>query len=163
TARSTLRSLLGAAVAAAARSLDPDDIARPQLPGQLRGLLLPVDQRAAKRTVLAAGATRWRASSPLREHRQPAVLEHAQLTNDAVSTSTGTLSARAGAQLPALDAKRIFELDCLGGRGERVRHRDVDTARAVRLGTRALAAADGLVVREPLVAEREVVHRPLPG
>src|SRR5207302_9607762 len=73
-----------------------------------------------------------------------------------------SFAARAEAQLPALNPERILELDRLGRRGERVRHRDVDAARAVRMRAGALAAPDGLVVREVLVSESEVVLRPLP-
>ena len=61
----------------------------------------------------------------------------------------------------ALDPDRVAELERLGRRRERVRHRDMHRRRAVRIRACALAAADRLVVRKAVVAESEVVHRPL--
>ena len=58
------------------------------------------------------------------------------------------LAARAAAQRVVLDAQRELQLERLDRRVERVRHRDVDAARAVGAGARALAAAERLVVRE---------------
>src|SRR5207248_3124637 len=63
--------------------------------------------------------------------------------------------------LVPLDPDRIGELERLGRRRERVRHRDVYRRRAVAVGAGALAAADRLVVGEAVVAEGDVVHRPL--
>ena len=100
-------------------------------------------------------------AAPLGEHREPAVLEDAQLADDAVAASVHARAARAEPQLPALDPQRVLQLERLDGRRQRVRHGDVDAARAVGIRTGALTAAHRLVVREAVVAEREVVHRPL--
>jgi hypothetical protein len=55
-------------VATAARRLDPDEITGVELPGQLRGLLLPVYQRPAARAVLPFGPARRRVAAPLGEN-----------------------------------------------------------------------------------------------
>ena len=81
------RSLLRRAVPAAARGLDADDVAGVQLARQLRRLLLAVDEGSAARAVLPAGAARRGVASALGEHREPAVLEHAQLAHDAVAAA----------------------------------------------------------------------------
>ena len=89
-----------AAEAAAARRLDPDDVARAQLPRHLRGLLLAVHERAPGRAVLAAVGAARSVRAPLGEHREPAVLEHAQLAHDAVAAAVRARrrpSPRAGA------------------------------------------------------------------
>ena len=70
-------------------------------------------------------------------------------------------AARAEPERVPLDAQRVGELERLGRRRERVRHRDVHARRAVGVRARALAAADRLVVGEAVVAEDDVVHRPL--
>ena len=103
-----------------------------------------------------------RVPSPFGDEREAAVLEHAQLADDAVPSSVLAAPPRAGKQRVALDAERVGELERLHRRVERVRHGHVDAGGAVRAGARALSAADRLVVGEAVVAEREVVHRPLP-
>ena len=146
----------------AAGRLDPDDVAGVQLARQFRRLLLAVDEGSTARTVLPAVPAGRRVAPALGEHREAAVLEHAQLAHDAVATAVRSRTAGASPQLPALDAQRVFQLERLDGSRQRVRHRDVDAARAVGVRAGSLAAADGLVVREAVVAEGDVVHRPLP-
>ena len=58
--------------------------------------------------------------------------------------------------------QRELLLERLDRRVERVAHRHVHGRGAGRVGAGALPAGDRLVVGELLVAEREVVHRPLP-
>jgi len=99
--------------------------------------------------------------APLREHRETAVLEHAQLADHAVAAALGAHAAGTGSQRPALDPNRIRQLERLDGRHQRVRHRNVDGGWTCRVGARALTAADRLVIRKAVVAESDVVHRPL--
>ncbi len=70
-------------------------------------------------------------------------------------------AARIAPQLVALDAERVGELECLDGSVERVRHRHVDRRGAAGVRAGALPSPDGLVVREAVVSEDDVVHRPL--
>src|SRR6266540_5550425 len=101
-------------------------------------------------------------SAPLGEQREAAVLEHAQLADDAVSATVRAAAAGAGPQLVALDADGIGELQGLDRRVERVRHRYMDRRGCVAVRAGTLAAGDRLVVGEARVSERKVVHRPLP-
>src|SRR5205823_7442372 len=121
--RSIGRSLLRAAVPAAARRLDPDDVTRTQLARQFRRLLLAVHEGSAGRAVGPAAAARRRVAAALREHREPAILEDAELAHDAVAAPIGASAARAQPQLPAPDQQWVLELDRLGRRRARVRHR----------------------------------------
>src|SRR5205807_4681154 len=127
-------------------------VARPELPCRLCRQFLVVQEVPPGRAVLAPIRPARPAGAPLAEDREAAVLEHAQLADDAVAAAVRARSAGANAQTPLLDAERIRELERLDGSRERVRHRHVHPARPVRVGTRALAAADRLVVGEPLVA-----------
>src|SRR6185436_8437478 len=95
------------------------------------------------------------------DDREPAVLERAELADDAAAAVMAPLPAGTPAEAIALDAKRVLEFERLHWRRERVRHRDVHGAGAVRGWTRALSAADRLVVREAVVSQGDVVHRPL--
>ena len=72
-------------MATAARCLDANDVARVQLPRQLRRLVLAVDERSAARAWLPTFPPWGRMTAPLREHREPAVLEHAELPHDTVA------------------------------------------------------------------------------
>ena len=128
----------------------------------LAGSGSPFSEVAPGLARLAAGRALRRALAPLGHDREAAVLEHAQLAHHAVAAVVAARAAGAEPQRPALDAQRVAELERLDRRGERVGHRHVDGARAVRVRARALPAADRLVVGEPRVAERDVVHRPLP-
>src|SRR6202008_4126323 len=71
------------------------------------------------------------------------------------------VAAGAAAQRVLDGAQGELALEGLDRRVEGVRHGDVDGARPVGVGARALAAAERLVVRERVAAEREVVHRAL--
>src|SRR6185503_3263981 len=135
--------------------------ARPQRARDLRRQLLTVQQVSAGQPRLAASSSLRGPYASLPDQREAAVLEHSQLADDAVAAAVLARSARAEAQLVALDAERVGELERLGRSRERVRHRHVHAGRPIRVRTRALAATDGLVVREAVVPEREVVHRPL--
>jgi len=77
----------GSAEAAATGRLDPDDVARPEPSRHLRRLLLPVHERPSGRTVGAAVRAARRPGPALGEHREAAVLEHAQLAHDAVAAA----------------------------------------------------------------------------
>ena len=103
-----------------------------------------------------ASARRW-----VRSERRHA-FERSELADDAVAASVLARAAGAEPQLVALDPERVRELERLDRRVQRVRHRDVHRGRPVRVRARALPAADRLVVREALVPEDDVVHRPLP-
>ena len=103
-----------------------------------------------------------RMAASVTEDGETTGVQHANLANDTVAATVRAGAAGAGAEHVALDAQRVGELERLDGRVERVRHRDVDAGRPVRRPARALAAADRLVVRPLLGAERRVVHRALP-
>src|SRR5690349_3070163 len=100
-------------------------------------------------------------AAPLRDDREPARLEDLQLADDAGAAPIRARPARAEPQPVTVNANRILELERLDRSRQRVRHRDVHAARTVCVRTRSLAAADRLVVREAIVAERDVVHRSL--
>src|SRR5262245_23553445 len=146
---------------AAARSLDCDDVARGEIAGEFGAGRLAVDEVAAGGSGAAAALALRRFRTALADDREPAVLEHAQLAEDAVAATVLAFPARAEPEPVALDAHRVLQLERLDRRRQRVRHRDVDAARPVRGGTCPLTAADRLVIREAVVAERDVVHRPL--
>ena len=126
-----------------------------------RGKLLAVQEAPPGQAVLAAPRAARRERAALGEEREAARLEDAQLADDAVAAAVAPGSARSAPELVALDAERVRELERLGRRVERVRHRDVDARRPVRVRAGALAAADRLVVREAVVSEDGVVHRAL--
>jgi len=90
--------------AAAARRLDPDDVVGAQLSRDFRRLLLAVHERASARAVLSSASAVRRVRATLRKHREPAVLEHAQLAHDTVAAAVHACAARTRTQLPALDA-----------------------------------------------------------
>src|SRR5207253_11334389 len=94
---------------------------------------------------------------PFRDDRQPADVEHAQLADDAVAAAVSSRPAGAQPQLVALHPQRVLQLQRFDRRRLRVRPRDVYAARSIRMRTGALSAADRLVIREPLVAQRDVV------
>ena len=159
----TTQTLLGSAVAAAARRLDRDHVARVEIdaspsPGARSPFsrLRPGAPSAPPRTPCGACARR----SVISDSRQGSSTRSSRTTPSPPRCSPR--AAGAEPQPVALDAQRVLQLERLDRRGERVRHRDVDARWPVRVGARALAAADRLVVREALVAERDVVHRPLP-
>jgi hypothetical protein len=115
----------------------------------------------AGQTVGTALGSARRQRASLCEEGEPAAFEDPQLADDAVAAAVTSGASRSRTELVALDAERIRELERLGGRVERVRHRHVHARGPVALRTRTLAAADRLVVREPVVSEDDVVHRPL--
>src|SRR5919204_1105083 len=146
---------------AAAGRLDPDDVAGGEVARHLRGDRVAVERVAPGSPGLAAPLALRPMRPALGDDREPARLEHAELADDAVAAAMLAVAARAEAQAVPLDQQRVLELERLHGCRERVRHRDVDTARTVGVGTGSLPAADRLVVGEPVVSERDVVHRPL--
>src|ERR1043166_2233099 len=78
------------------------------------------------------------APAPLADDREPAVLEGAELADDAAAAVMTPATAGACAEPVPLDAQRVLQLERLHRRRERVRHRDVHGAGAVRVWTRAL-------------------------
>src|SRR6266545_2346986 len=158
------RPSIGSSLAApppAARRLDRDDVAGPDVPRHLRRKRLAVEQVAAGLAGRAAALALRRLRAALADDREPAVLEDAQLADDAVAASMSAVAAGPSAQAVALDTQRVLQLQRLDRSRERVGHRDVHAARAIRSRARTLAAADRLVVRKAVVAECDVVHRSL--
>src|SRR5207342_2423970 len=146
----------------AARRLDPDEISRGEVARDLRGNLLAVQEIAPEGSRLAAPCALRCPCAALADERQAARIEHVQLPNDPLAAAVTPTPPGAEPQLVPLDPERVAELERLGGRRERVRHRDVNPRRAVRVGACALASSYRLVVGEAVVAESEVVHGPLP-
>jgi len=97
----------------------------------------------------------------LRQERERHLLERLELAHDPVAAMEPARAARAAAHGIASDAQGELELQRLHRRVQRVAHGDVHPRRAVGVRARSLASAECLVVGEALVAEREVVHRPL--
>src|SRR3954447_15807385 len=95
------------AEAAAAGGLDPDDVPRLEIDGLLRADRTAVHEVPARPAVGSAGQAARPARAALRDEREPAILEDAELTDDAVSAATETFSARAEPQLVPLDAQRV--------------------------------------------------------
>src|SRR5215831_7949326 len=88
--------------AASSRRLDRDDVAGRELGARLRRQLRAVQQAPPGRARLAAtGATRL-VRAPLGEDREPAVLEHPQLADDAVSPAPPPATPGVGAERVAL-------------------------------------------------------------
>ena len=99
--------------AAAARGLDPEEIARLQVEVGDRRKLHAVEEGAAREAVLAAARTARRERASLREEREPARLEDAQLAHDTVAAPVQARPARAATELVPLDAERVRELERL--------------------------------------------------
>src|SRR5918992_2706017 len=148
--------------ATACRCLDRDDIAGGEVARHLRRQRFAVEEVATRCARGAAALALRRLRAALADDREPAVLEHAEFADDAVAAAVASSAARPEPERVALDAKRVLQLERLDRSRQRVRHRDVDTARAVGLRTGTLAAADRFVVREAVVPEGHVVHRALP-
>ena len=106
------------------------------------------------------GAAR-RVPAALGDQRQLHRRERLELAHDPVAAAVRARAARAAPDRVLDDPQRELELQRLDRRVQRVRHRDVHAGRAVGVRARALAAAERLVVREGVGAEREVVHRAL--
>src|SRR6266511_3662293 len=149
------------AEAATPRGLDCYDVACVQVTRDLGRERLAVEEVATRRARTAAAFTLRPVRATLADDREPAILEHAQLADDAVAAPMSSSPARAEPEAVTLDSERVLQLERLHRRREGVRHRHMHAAGAVRTRTGALPAADRLVVREAVVAEREVVHRPL--
>src|SRR5881392_2974838 len=123
--------------AAAARCLDSDHVPGADVERRLGVNLTPVHEVPAGSAGRAAALTARRVSAPLRDDREPARLEHAQLADDAVAAAPGPRPARPEPQPVALDPERVLELERLDRRRERVGHRDVHAARPVGVRARA--------------------------
>src|SRR5262249_38286879 len=74
-------------VATAAGALDPDHVPCMQLAREFRRLLFAVHERPPGQTVSSRGRAAGRMPPPLGEDGEPAVLEHAQLADDAVAAA----------------------------------------------------------------------------
>src|SRR6266508_4356322 len=146
---------------AAAGRLYRDDVAGLEVARHLCRNELPVQQVAPGCSRFTAALALRRVTASLADDREATVLEHAQPSNDAVAAPMPACAARAEPQRIELDAQRVLQLERLDRGRERVRHRDVHAARPVRVRTRALTAADRLVVGEAVVTECAVVHRSL--
>ena len=88
----------------------------------------------------------------LGDQREAHLAQRLQLAHDALAAAVRARAPRAAAQRVASDAHRKLTLERLNRGVEGVAHRDVHAARAVRVRTGALAAAERLVVAEALVA-----------
>ncbi len=138
-----------------------------RVPVSLPGIARPSIQSRPGRPGPPPSAPRgaWRRRSAISE--KVISRSASQLAHDPVSAAMRPRAARAAAQRVLDHAHREFALERLDRGVQGVAHRDVHPARPVRVRARALAAAEGLVVGEPLAgaaggnAEREVVHRAL--
>src|SRR4051812_153460 len=108
--------------AAAARGLDRDDGAGAQFAGLLRRNLLPVDEVPAAAARPASLLALRRVPSPFGDEREAAVLEDAQLADDAVPPAVFACASRVGHKPVTLDAQGVRELERLDRGVERVRH-----------------------------------------
>src|SRR4051812_29875624 len=149
------------AVPTAARRLEPQALAGAQRPGSLRLELVALEQRATRRAGLAAVGPRGRMAAALGEDREGHLLERLGFADHAIAAAVAARAAAAPAHRVLGHPQRELEFERLDRCVERVRHGDVDRARAVGVRARALTAAQRLVVGEVLVAEGDVVHRPL--
>ena len=148
-------------MSATSRCLDSQPVAGMEVARRLRRQLLAVDEVLTPRARLATIGARRRMAAALGDQRVAHLGERLELAHHAVAAARAPRAARAAAQRVLDRAQRELQLERLDRRVERVRHRHVHGARAVRVGARALAAAERLVVGEVVVAEREVVHRAL--
>src|SRR5919109_913194 len=160
-ARSRLLAVSDTAETAAAGRLDANDVAGLERAGDLARQLLAVQHVPPPRPGFASVDALRGLAPPLADQREPTALQHAQLAHDAVAAAVPPLTTGAEAQLVPLDPQRIRELERLRWGYERVRHRHVHGGGPVGAGACPLSAADGLVVREAVVAQRQVVHRAL--
>src|SRR3954469_21840079 len=147
---------------ASARSLDRHDVAGREVARDLGADRLAVDRVPSGGARRAAALAARAAAPPFADDREAAIFEHAQLADDPVAAAMRALAAGPQPQPVALDAQWVLQLERLDRRRQGVRHSDVHAARAVGGRARALSAADRLVVREAVAAERDVVHRSLP-
>src|SRR5919198_92060 len=115
-----------ASPSAATRCLDRDDVPRREVAGELRAGRLAVDEVPAGRAGRAASLSLRGVRAALADDREAAVLERAQLADDAVSAAVLAVAARAEPEAVALDAQRVLELERLDRRRERVGHSHVD-------------------------------------
>ena len=81
------------AEAASAGSLDPDDVAGGQVTGHLCGQLLAVQQIVAGSPRRSALGSLRAMGPPLRDHREAAGLEDAELADDPVAAAVAPRSA----------------------------------------------------------------------
>src|SRR5215207_381259 len=149
------------AMATTSRSLDSQPVARSERARRLGGELPAVQQVPTRLARLSVLRPRWRVPAALRDQRVAHLGERLELPHNAVAAPPGALSARAAPQRVLDRPQRKLDLERLNRRVERVRHRHVHAAGPVGVGTGALATAEGLVVGEVVVAERQVVHRAL--
>ena len=91
-------SLTSGAMSAAARRLDPDDVACPQSRVTFAGSSSPFRRLRPGAPSRAAGGAARPVPPALREEGEPAVLEHAQLADDAVAAAVPPGAARAEPQ-----------------------------------------------------------------
>src|SRR3954451_3226560 len=146
---------------ASARGLDRHDVAGCEVARDLGADRLAVDGVVSGRARLAAALAARGAAPAFADDREAAILEDAELADDAVAAAVHAVAAGAQPQAVALDTQWVLQLERLDRRRQRVRHGDVHAAGPIRGRARALSAADRLVVREAVAAERDVVHRPL--
>src|SRR5271155_5711047 len=140
---------------------DAQPLARPQCAGGLARQAVAVELIAPPRSRLAAEGPGGGVAATLGDQREAHLRQRLQLADDAIAAAVHARAAGAAAQRVLDHAQREFPLERLDRSVERVAHRHVNAARAIRAGARALAASEGLVVGEARVAEREVVHRAL--
>ncbi len=137
------------AVPAAARGLDPQAIAGPELALGLGRQRLAVEQVAPGAPVARrrrAPRVAWRRRSVISVNRIGASASISRTIPSPPRRRPAAAAAPAHRELA--DADRKLALERLDRGVQRVRHRHVDRARAVGVGAGALAAAERLVVGE---------------
>src|SRR5262249_49520487 len=118
-------------------------------------------QIAAGLAVGPAIAAPWGVTAALADQAEAGRRQRLDLSHQPVAATSSAAAAAVAAQRELADTQGELGLQRLDRRVEGVRHRHVDGARSLGVGAGALAAAEGLVIGEPLAGEREVVHRAL--
>src|SRR5450755_75781 len=150
------------AMTTTARSFDPQPLTGRQLAHRLRRQFLVVEQVSPGLAGVPSGGARRAVPTAFGDQRVVKRRERLELADHTVSAVVPPPPAGAAPERVLHRAQWELELERLDRGVERVAHRDVHAARAVRVRARALSAADRLVVGDLVVSQRQVVHRALP-
>src|SRR5450755_1018766 len=135
-----------------ARSLDPQPLTGRQLAHRLRRQFLAVEQVSPGLAGVPSGGPRWAVPTAFGDQRVVKRRERLELADHTISALVPPPPTGAAPERVLHRAQWELELERLDRGVERVAHRDVHAARAVRVRARALSAADRLVVGDLDVA-----------
>src|SRR5690242_9870854 len=142
--------------------LDAQSLTSPEAAHRLGWQLLTIEQVAATGTRFSTLRPPRGMAAAFRDDRVAQRRGRLEFAHDPVSSRMAPPAPRAPAQ-PVLDhAQGKLELERLNRGIERVAHRDMNSAGAIRIGAGALTAPDRLVINDLLGPQRDVIHRPLP-